>query len=319
MDQDYNYMPLLIEEFDDYAQLVKEGSTLMMEKRAIDNCDKVVINVEGGLTHHTNASRCEGKYRARTRYVLFLAYYAKKFCGKEVSVINHCVDPGNSTAEEMIKKIYPLIDRCWVRDHLSKKNLENLGINFAKHVPDALFNFQYLENSPKEREYICISETATLGYANWDFINFYESLIKKLQKLGQKIIFIDGNMWKATEALQSMCSKLNVQWVHVDNTSYKDLAKLLRRSKVFFSGRWHASILATICGTPSVLFGTDSHKTKALHEELNYKGRFYEVDDLPSYIEEIIDRLINVKNIETELVNYSQMQREKLNKFYSTL
>ena len=58
-----------------------------------------------------------------------LAYYSAKFCGKEVSIVNHCVDPGNSSAEEMIKNVYPLLKRCWVRDNLSKVNLEKLELN----------------------------------------------------------------------------------------------------------------------------------------------------------------------------------------------
>ena len=58
MDQDYDYMPLTFEEFDDYADKVKKGLVLKMEKRAIDNSDKIIINCEGSLTHHTNASRC---------------------------------------------------------------------------------------------------------------------------------------------------------------------------------------------------------------------------------------------------------------------
>lgn len=319
MDQDYNYMPLEFKEFDDYAKKVTEGTALKMEKRAIDNCDKVVINFEGALTHHTNAIRCEGKYRARTRYMLFLAYYSSKYCGKEVSIVNHCVDPGNSSAEEMIKNVYPLIKRCWVRDYISKKNLENLGINFAEFVPDALYRFEHSEKNTSDREYICIGDTATLGYADWDVANFFEEMIKKLTDQGHKVIFVDGNMWKITDTLQSLCSKLKVRWVHVDNTRWQDLASIFKRSKVFFSGRWHASILATICGTPSILYGTDSHKTKALHNDLGIQGRFYELNDLPTYKDEIFQRITNENNAEASLLQYANSQRKMVNKFYSSL
>ena len=85
MDQDYDYMPLTFEEFDDFADKVKKGLELKMEKRAIDNSDNIIVNCEGSLTHHTNASRCEGKH-ARTRYMLFLAYYSAKFCEGSI----HC-------------------------------------------------------------------------------------------------------------------------------------------------------------------------------------------------------------------------------------
>ena len=319
MDQDYNYMPLEFKEFDDYAQEVNKGLVLNKEKRAIDDCDSVIFNFEGSLTHHTNASRCEGKYRARARYQLFLAYYASKHCGKEVSIINHCVDPGNSSAEEMIKNVYPLINRCWTRDKISKNNLEKLGINSSEVVPDALFNFEHQEKSIKKREYICIGDSATLGYAEWDVREFFEILIKKITNQGHKVILIDGNMWKTTNILQSLCDKFKIKWVHVDNTSWQDLAKIFLQSKAFFSGRWHASILATISGTPSLLYGTDSHKTKALLNDLEIQDRFYELTELPKYIDQIVQNLVKMENTETKLFRYSKTQKELVRRYYSSI
>ena len=83
---------------------------------------------------------------ARTRYMLF-GLLLSKVLWKEVSIVNHCVDPGNLSAEEMIKNVYPLLKRCWVRDNLSKINLEKLGIKSAEFVPDALYKFENLNNN----------------------------------------------------------------------------------------------------------------------------------------------------------------------------
>lgn len=319
MDQDYDFAPLVFSEFDDYAHQVNKGNVLKMEKRAIDNCDCVVINLEGALTHHTNADRVQGKYRARTRYMLFLAYYSAKYCNKEVSIVNHVIDPGNSSAEEMVKNVYPLVKRCWVRDLMSKKNAQNLGINFAEFVPDALFKFEHKEKFLDKRDYICIGDTATLGNANWNIIDFYGDLIARLKNKNKKVIFIDGNMWKTTSILENLCSKLNIKWVHVDNTNWRDLANIFRSSKISFSGRWHSSILATISGTPSVLFGTDSHKTKSLHHDLGIKERFYELDDLPENIDQIYERLSMENQSEAKLFKYAEDQRKLVNKFYSSI
>ena len=51
---------------------------------------------------------------------------------------------------------------------------------------------------------------------------------------GHKVILVDGNMWKTTDILQSLCDKLKIKWVHVDNTSWQNLADIFRKSKVFF-------------------------------------------------------------------------------------
>ena len=203
--------------------------------------------------------------------------------------------------------------------HLSIKKLEKLNINSAKFVPDCLYNYQHLDNLNEKKRYICISDNATIGYAKWDYVKFYKSLITKLQNLGHEIIFLDGNMWKATELFQEMCLELNIKWIHFDNTSYIELAKLLKSSKVLFSGRWHASILATICGTPSVLFSTDSFKTRALHEDLNIQGSFYEQDDLQYNLDEIASLLASIKIPEYKLINFAKEKRNKLVEFYKSL
>ena len=44
MDQDYDYMPLTFKEFDDFADKVKKGLVLKMEKRAIDNSDNIITH-----------------------------------------------------------------------------------------------------------------------------------------------------------------------------------------------------------------------------------------------------------------------------------
>lgn len=317
MDQDYEYVPLYFNQFDDYANKVIKGSELIKENRAINNSDKVIIHGEGALTHHTNAVRCEGKYRARTRYILFLAYYAAKYCKKEVSIINHCVDPGNLSAEEMIRNVYPLINECWVRDQMSKENLKKLNINFSEYVPDALYNFEHKQKINEKREYICIGDTATLGYADWNISNFFEKIIYKLKENYKKIFFIDGNMWKTTDEIQNLCNKLKVEWIHVDNTSWQDVAKIFLKSKYFFSGRWHASILSILSGCAPIVYGTDSHKTLALFKELSIQKRFYELNDLPKYLDEIIDQLTNSKtNYETRLFEYAKKQRNILKGYY---
>lgn len=319
MNQDYEYIPETFDEFDAFILEVERGRYLWMEKRAIQAADKIVINGEGALTRNTNASTSNGRYRARTRYMLFLAYYAAKHLGKSVSLVNHCVDPGDDVVFEMIDRVYPLLENCWVRDKISLSNLESRGYKNAIYVPDALYNFQHHGNQHRSVKQIAISDTATLGYANWDLEVVYQEIIEKLRGHGCEVLFVDGNMWRTTDRIESLCSKNKCPWVHVDNTPWQTLASHLSRSNVFFSGRWHASILSTIVGTRSLLFGTDSHKTLALHNDLGLNDRFYEVNDIPSHIDEIVDSLVVDSNTSEELVSFSAEQRRSLREAYSSL
>ena len=81
-----------------------------------------------------------------------------------------------------------------------------------------------------------------------------------------------------------------------------------------------ASILATISGTPSILYGTDSHKTRALHNDLGIEGRFYELNELPVYKDEIVQRLISEKKKKRDRpLKFANEQRNLLKKFYLDL
>ena len=51
--------------------------------------------------------------------------------------------------------------------------------------------FKNLKSNSIDRKYICIGDTATLGYAEWDVASFFEDLITRLKNEGQKIIFVD--------------------------------------------------------------------------------------------------------------------------------
>lgn len=321
MNQDYEYLPNTFEEFESFATDVDRGKYLWMEKRAINAADNIVINGEGALTRNTNSSTSNGRYRARTRYMLFLAYYAAKYLGKKVSIVNHCVDPGDKTIFHMVDKVYPLLENCWVRDRLSLQNLELRGYTSAKYVPDALYNYEHKQSDElgSSDKPIVLSDTATLGYANWDIETVYEEIIKKVRSHGREVLFVDGNMWRTTDRIEAMCHRLNCPWIHVDNTSWQMLSQYLAQSSVFFSGRWHASILSTIVGTRSLLFGTDSHKTKALHVDLGLTDPFYEVDDIPFHIDQIVETLVADSQMNNELIAFSSYQRQMLRETYSHL
>ena len=48
------------------------------------------------------------------------------------------------------------------------------------------------------------------------------------------------------------------------------VAKILANARVFISGRYHPSILASLGGTPCLLMGSNSHKTISLQYLLEY-------------------------------------------------
>jgi polysaccharide pyruvyl transferase WcaK-like protein len=49
-------------------------------------------------------------------------------------------------------------------------------------------------------------------------------------------------------------------------------ATVLANSKLFVSGRYHPSIMASLGGTPCIFLGSNSHKNTALQEILEYES-----------------------------------------------
>jgi polysaccharide pyruvyl transferase WcaK-like protein len=95
--------------------------------------------------------------------------------------------------------------------------------------------------------------------------------------------------------------KKQVPRLNLHNCSYQELIEVLGRAKTFVSGRWHASIMASLSGTPVVLWGSDSHKTKALTVMYDYPFQFYNMHTLPLHIDDLCADVERAFNNESEL------------------
>lgn len=77
--------------------------------------------------------------------------------------------------------------------------------------------------------------------------------------------------------------------IRLSNTDYHELYHVFQNSSLFISGRWHASIIALLSSTPIILYGADSHKTRALYSIIDYDYPFFETQTLPIHLDDVID------------------------------
>lgn len=287
--------------FEKGGEEVKAGNWLPYEAKLISESDYVVVNAEGSIVH--NIHNVGGKYRPGARYMLFMAYLAKVVYGKPTAIINHIIDPDHEGIKDVITRLYPKLDFVAVRDPISVQNLKALGFEGAEFVPDALFNYHpdsALLNSydgwdffkPKRGPFICIGDAASIPYVPWSIEEFFPELFRRLRERGCEIVFADGESL-VSKRFKQICKSCDVPRITTYNTSYEQFASVLQASDVFFSGRWHASILATLGGTPSVLFGTDSHKTRVLHEMVGARSPFFDVKKLPEQMDDIVSCILS--------------------------
>jgi Flp pilus assembly protein TadD len=172
----------------DISQLTNESFFLQFRNErpdlaeALQNADKVVINGEGSL--HGSSPLAAA--------LLYLAWLAKNRFGKQVHLINHSCYPDNSPVttgsqrELFYHKIYEKLDTIAVRESVSYRLLENLGLQ-------PVLSFDCLPL----------------------FINSHQDLISRNTK---NRILIAGSVSWTDQMLQAMCnavlsvSKRKLRW-----------------------------------------------------------------------------------------------------------
>lgn len=299
------YIPNDWNEYSVFVDKMQYDNNWKYERDNIEWADIVIINAEGAIV---NGSSQDGGYKKDARY-LFLMMYLSKICFKKVTyVINHCVDPSSDSARNIIKNIYPLCDGIYVREKYSLSKLKQFGIvDNVKFVPDALFGFdtnREIVPSKELREvidfsqpYICLGDSSgfdsSLRMIDWDLYTVMNNLIRELKEICPQIVFVDGFMgWNSD--IERVVEKNKVPRVNLCNCSYQELYYVLKNSQIFISGRWHASILALLSGTPILLWGADSFKTRALYDLFNYPYAFIDIKKLPEQIPLIKNETIKI-------------------------
>ncbi|MCR5696576.1 MAG: polysaccharide pyruvyl transferase family protein [Marinilabiliaceae bacterium] len=320
-----DFVPYKLSQFESYYQNMKNGTCLQYEKRLLEWADIVYINGEGNIVNGTDKY---GKYRIGARYILFMAWLGRVKFNLPTLIVNHTVDPNNYNAFEIIEAVYPKLDKVFVRETLSIPLLEKHNVKNAEFVADALFSFKSDENwEPSNtlrnqidfsKPFICLGDSSGIKNAysqvKWDVCAVYSDIIAGLRTIVDQIVFIDGYNG-CNENINRVIKQNKIGHIYLNNCSYKELYQVLKRAKLFVSGRWHASILSILANTPILCWGADSHKTRSLYTLLDYKYRFFEVASLPANIPELIDE---AKRITNDAQQIKEIMTVKVNE-YSTL
>lgn len=293
------HIPYQFSDYADFSSQVLNNEKLQYEYKKIVAADIIIINGEGNLVKGTDS---RGIYRIGGLYILFMAYFCKSVMNKKTYMINHTVDPQNKDIKEIIRHIYPLLDGIYVRERLSLNLLKSWGVDNARFVPDALFSADLenrvwkpnpilaLEKIDFSSDFICIGDSSAIlnknGKIGWDIEKTYISLINSLKAVCPQIVFVDG-FTGGCEEINNAVRKTKTPCISLKNANYKDLYQIFKHCSLFISGRWHASILSLMAGCPILLWGADSHKTRALYELIDYPFAFFEINHIPEEIRHI--------------------------------
>jgi exopolysaccharide biosynthesis predicted pyruvyltransferase EpsI len=117
----------------------------------------------------------------------------------------------------------------------------------------------------------------------------YTRLINRILESGKKVALIstcDGDRW-----LEDLAKDLGVYHVPADISS-KKFIDVFKKVKIFISGRFHPSIMASTLGIPCIFFESNSHKTMSLQKDLKYKDiKVYKMPLSDSDVNSILNRI----------------------------
>jgi polysaccharide pyruvyl transferase WcaK-like protein len=209
---------------------------------------------------------------------------------------------------EFVKRNIPNVNCIYLPDSLFSwfKVIDKFGIDLPKcgdfiiPHPEKPLYWGKLDFS---KPYICIGGSSLSGWNPKRAIESYTTLVEKVRELGYAVYLTEND--GRDSFLEEIANRCNVGIVPVW-TPILMCGAVLANAKLFISGRYHPTILASLGGTPCVFLASASHKMLSLQEVLEYED-IREFSAFPSddEIEEIYVR-------SKDLLNCGERLREKV-------
>ncbi len=252
--------------------------------------DLVVINGEGSGIFRTPFRRDFFFYLA----MIELGVRLNKKIFYVNGIISDCPFTGrNSKNFDSARKTLAKCHAVLVRDPESLDYLKReMPEVECEYIPDALFTWfpiyerfgacvppngdfvipppeknEYLGKLDFSKPYICMGGSAWAANHQEQAVDHYLRLLEKVRQLGYPVYLTQncgGDRFLQEVASVSDCGI--VPW----NTPIFMAGAILANAQLFISGRFHATILASLGGTSCVFLGTHSHKMESLKKTLGY-------------------------------------------------
>jgi polysaccharide pyruvyl transferase WcaK-like protein len=211
------------------------------------------------------------------------------------SMISDCPSSGrNETTLAAAKRLFPLCQAVALRDPESLEYVQK-EISQANSclIPDSMFSwFSLYENGGSEplsngdfllprsekpehlgkldfsEPYICIGGGASAGSQPERAAQTYARLIDEVSKLGYRVCLTEND--SPDSFLRKLAREKNLGIVPA-NAPIQMCGAVLANARLFISGRYHPSILASLGGTPCIFLATHAHKMGSLSRMLEYQ------------------------------------------------
>jgi polysaccharide pyruvyl transferase WcaK-like protein len=259
---------------------------------AVNEADVVVINGEGAGVLAT-------PYRRDFHFYLTMAELGKHLQKKVFyvnGIISDCPLTGrNEKSLHAAKNSLSKCDRVLWRDpqslEFARREMPHVR---SDYIPDALFiwyerqeeirnslvkNGDFIVPHPDAYEhfgkldfsvpYICVGGSSFAATNQENAADCYTELCAVLKQMGLRV-YLTQNCG-GDRFLHEVARRLELGIVPAKTPIYS-CGAVLANARLFISGRFHATILAALAGTPCVFLGAHSHKMHSLQRILEYEN-----------------------------------------------
>ena len=253
------------------------------------DADVVVVNGEGDMVFTTPPRR-------EALFLLAMAelgFRLKKRVFFVNAMLSDCPVTGrNHHTVAAARRVLSQCDTVTLRDFESleyaKETMPEIEPSF---VPDSLFAWfsfyqhgcapppngdfvipfpeehRYLRKLDFSRPYICVGGGGLAAASPQDAVRSYTRLVQRIRGLGLPV-YLTKNCGRDA-FLDEVAERTGVGVVPA-TTSILMAGAILANARVFISGRYHPSILASLGGTPCIFLATTAHKMGSLPRLLGY-------------------------------------------------
>jgi polysaccharide pyruvyl transferase WcaK-like protein len=282
---------------------------------SITESDMIVINGEGDAIFTDPP-------RFKLLFLLLIMQVAKEY-EKPILFINAMISPCpvsgvHRQTMEVFKKITKGISLIAVRDHESLRFAQEIGLSPRRltFLPDALFAIrshlmgEYLSlektsftsdfvSHPEPRisrsfdlnpgSYICLSGASRppkKNTNNWS--QWFTELVRQIQtEIDLPLLIVQP--CGGESFLSDVAKKCEAMFIPASTSIYWG-CRILANSKVYITGRYHPSIMASFGGIPQIMLEANSHKTRSLQELLGKSNpTVYPIASCDDTIESIVN------------------------------